>query len=388
MIYLDHNATAPTDASVLPAVLEALETQWANPSSQHRAGQAARRTLERARAAIAELLGAAGPGDLVLASGGTEADNLALRGRLDPASGRTMILTPRTEHAAVRETAATLAAEGAADVTWLPTDAEGRVDPTELDAILATIERPSDRVAVVSVSWANNETGVLQSVDELGAACRRHRVAFHVDAVQWVGRGAVDFAHRPIDLLTFSAHKFGGPKGVGGLAVRRDVRLAAGVTGGPQETGRRGGTENVPGIAGAGAAAAAALRRVASLDPVPLAARRDAFESTILAAIPTARVHGADVPRLWNTSSIGVPHVDAETALLMLSERGVCAAAGAACSSGAIESSPVLLAMGIPESIAAGTMRFSFGAETSPADLKAAGAIIIDVLRDLTGAGP
>ncbi|MHC4809040.1 MAG: cysteine desulfurase family protein [Planctomycetota bacterium] len=389
MIYLDHNATAPTDPSVAAAVTEALASAWANPSSPHRAGQSARRTLERPRAAMAALLGAApGRSDLVFVSGGTEADTLALRGRLDPASGRTLILTARTEHAAVRETAATLAAAGTAEVHWLATDPAGRVRPEELDRGLREIPDASRRVAVVSVSWANNETGVLQPVDALGEVCRRHRVALHVDAVQWVGRGPVDFDRRPIDLLSVAAHKFGGPKGVGVLAVRRGVHLVADIAGGAQESGRRAGTENVPGIAGAAAAAEAARARVDALDAAAVArleARRDAFETRILAAVPGARVHGADVPRLWNTSSIGVAGVDAATALLMLSERGVCAAAGAACSSGSIEPSPVLLAMGVPESVAAGTIRFSWGHDTARDQLEAAAEIVIAVLRDLAG---
>jgi len=384
MIYLDHNATAPTDPSVAEAMREALASAWGNPSRPHRAGQAARRTLERARADIADLLGAtAGAGDLVFGSGGTEADNLALRGRLDPAEGRRVIITPRTEHAAVRETAAGLHAAGLAEVRWLDTDADGRVTPASLEAVLGDIPSPDRTVAVVSISWANNETGVIQPVDELGACCRRHRVALHVDAVQWVGRAPVRFDERPIDLLSFSAHKFGGPKGIGGLAVRRGVRLHADLTGGPQEAGRRGGTENVPGIAGAAAAATAAGRRVRALDPGVLAARRDDFEARILAAVPEGRVHGASAPRLWNTSSIGVKGIEAETALLMLSERGVCAAAGAACSSGAIDPSPVLLAMGVPEPVAAGTIRFSFGSQTPAAELEAAATLVIAVFRAL-----
>lgn len=387
MIYLDHNATAPTDPSVAAAITEALESAWANPSSPHRAGQIARRTLERSRAAIAALLGASpGRTDLVFVSGGTEADALALRGRIDPAHARRVILTPRTEHAAVRETAARLAAAGTAEVLWLPTDAAGRVHPEELDRRLAGIPDASARVAVVSVSWAGNETGVLQPVDELGAVCRRHRVALHVDAVQWVGRGPVALDERPIDLLSVAAHKFGGPKGVGVLAVRRGVHLTPDITGGAQESGRRAGTENVPGIAGAAAAAEAARVRVTGLDAAAVArleARRDAFESRVLAGVPGARVHGAGVPRLWNTSSIGVAGIDAATALLMLSERGVCAAAGAACSSGSIEPSPVLLAMGVPEPLAAGTIRFSWGLATRPEELDAAAAIVVDVLREL-----
>ncbi len=382
MIYLDYNATAPPDAAVAEAMRRALEDEWANPSSPHRAGQAARRAVERARATIARLLGTT-PDALVLGSGGTEADNLALRGRLDPTAGRTRLLTTRTEHAAVRETAVALADAGRATVHWLETDADGRVAPGTLDAALAAIDEPAAEVAVVSLSWANNETGVLQPVDELGAVCRRHRVAFHLDAVQWVGRGPVDLDERPIDLLSFSAHKIGGPKGVGGLAVRRGVRLAGDVTGGPQEAGRRGGTENVPGIAGAGAAAVAALDRLAGFDPSAAAARRDRFEARILADVPAARVHGRTAPRLWNTSSIGVPGLDAETALLMLSERGVCAAAGAACSSGAMEPSPVLLAMGVDPAVAAGTIRFSLGPATADDELDRAAAVVVEVIRDL-----
>lgn len=373
MIYLDHNATAPRHPDAIAAVERVLRDAWANPSSQHRAGQAARRELELGRAGLASLLGAA-PADLVICSGGTEADNLAIRGRLAARPERSVVIAPATEHAAIRETLDDLSREPSATI-WreLPVDADGLVAPGVLDGILAE-PGLAERVAVVSVAWINNETGVAQPIAALGEVCRRHRVAFHVDAVQQAGRGIIDLGDPEfaIDLLTVSPHKFGGPPGVGVLWVRSGVAIAPRMTGGPQEQGRRGGTEDASAVAGAGAAATVRQAWLETADVSVLEARRDRFESELRTRVPDARIVGAGAPRTWNTTCVAVPGLDAETALLMLSEQGVCASAGAACSSGSIEPSPVLLAMGLDPRTAAGAVRFSAGPDTTEAELMAA----------------
>jgi cysteine desulfurase len=276
----------------------------------------------------------------------------------------------RTEHSAVREACEALEARGRARVAWVPAGADGVVDLAALDAAL---DAHAGDVALVSVMWANNETGVLQPVHSIGERCRARGVRFHCDATQWVGRMPTDVANLPVDLVTASAHKFHGPKGVGVLWVRGGARVLPQVIGGPQERDRRGGTENVAGIVGTGVAADAAVAWLA--DPAGRergAAMRDDFERAVLAAVPDAVVNGGSALRLWNTSNIGFPGLEAEALLLLLSERGVAASAGAACSSGSLDPSPVLLAMGVPPRIAHGSVRFSIARTTTEEELRIA----------------
>lgn len=411
MIYLDNNATTRPGDAVSQAAHLAATRLWANPSSVHRAGQEVRHAIELARKEIAALLGV-NPKEIVLTSGGTESIDLAIRGVLEararrgkPTPGRQLtppnIITTRIEHAAVRDLAARLGESGRAEIRWLPLDARGMADPAALPGLI------DDDTALVSVQWANNETGVVQPVERIAEICRAKGVPFHCDAVQWIGKMPAEVAKRrsgeatklesaatsslrnsvvpslPCDLLSFSAHKLHGPKGVGGLWVRRAVAIAPQIVG-AQEMDRRGGTENVPGIVGAGVAAHEAAEWLA--DPAPrarLAALRDRFEQGVLTAVPGAVVNGAGCPRIWNTTNIGFPRLEAEALLLLLSERGVCASAGAACSSGSLEPSPVLLAMGIPEPVAHGSLRFSLSKETTPEEMDRAGAIVADAARQL-----
>jgi cysteine desulfurase len=242
-------------------------------------------------------------------------------------------------------------------VAWVPPAAGGVIDLGALDAAL---DAHAGDVALVSVMWANNETGAVQPVHAVGERCRARGVRFHCDATQWVGRMPAGLAGGAIDLVTVSAHKFHGPKGIGALWVRGGVRVAPQVVGGPQERDRRGGTENVPGIVGMGVAAEAAMAWLADEDGRARGrALRDRLEAGVLARVPDAVVNGAGVERLWNTTNIGFPGLEAEALLLLLSERGVAASAGAACSSGSLDPSPVLLAMGVPERVAHGSVRFS-----------------------------
>lgn len=387
MIYLDHNATTMPSDAVTAAVARATSELWGNPSSVHRFGQAARREVELARQSIADLLGAKAR-DITFTSGGTESIELCIRGVLGavpPASVKRGLLTSKVEHAAVRDLAAELEKEhgGASSpsVRWLPVLPGGVVDLAALPAML------DGSVAIVSVQWANNEVGVVQPVKEISRNCREKGVLFHCDATQWVGKEPVDSLD-PFDLLTCSAHKFHGPKGVGVAWIRPGVRLKP-LQPGSQELGRRGGTENVPGIFGLGVAAREAndWLKAASLREA-MRSRRDWFEAEVLREVSGTTVNGAAHPRLWNTTNIAFPHLEAEALLMLLSERGVCASAGAACSSGSLEPSPVLLAMGVPEPLAHGSVRFSLGKGTTQQELAEAVRVIGECVQRLRASMP
>jgi len=349
--YLDHNATTPVRPEAAAAVAEAL-ARGGNPSSVHHAGRAARRIVEEARAAVAALAGVS-PEEIVFVSGGSEANHLALRG-----CGRTRILVSATEHDSV------LHAVPAAEI--VPVTRDGLVDRAALAALLAADERP----ALVSVMLANNETGTIQPVAEIAEIVHAQGGLLHCDAVQGAGRLPIDRAPLGADLLSLSAHKIGGPPGIGALAVAPAVALAAQQRGGGQEGGRRAGTENVPGIAGFGRAAELAAAEVESGDLAARLARlRDDVERQLLAIAPGARVFGAGAPRLSNTLSITMPGVRAETQVMALDLAGIMVSAGAACSSGKVRPSHVLRAMGASEDEAASAIRISLGRDTTPEDV-------------------
>ena len=369
------------------AVDAALAEFWGNPSSVHRFGQEARAAVERARGQVAGLIGARAR-DLLFTSSGTEAIDLGVRGVLGalPLAARS-IATSKVEHNAVRDLAEDLEKRGEARVVWLPLmdDRSGRIDVAKSREVLKA--RP---VALISVQWANNETGVIQPVEEIGKLAKEIGAIFHCDATQWVGKMPADFltdasgeCAAPFDIATFSAHKFHGPKGVGVLWSKRGVRMMPQIHG-TQELGRRGGTENVPGICGAGVAAeeaaefvkdGAAIRRLEKL--------RDGFEAKIVDAVAGVVTPPVGVPRLWNTSNIAFATLEAEALLLLLSERGVCASAGAACSSGSLEPSPVLLAMGVEPVLAHGAVRFSLSRDTGEKELETAAEIVIACVKQL-----
>ena len=376
-IYLDNNATTRPAPEVVEAMRTCLATTWHNPSSVHRPGQAARHAVELARQSVARLIGAS-EREIIFTSGGTESANLAIVGSLELAVARDprrrVVVTSRLEHSAVRELAERLAESGRAEVVWLEHDPMGIVDLGAFDRLL---ESRAAEIALVSLMWANNETGVVQPIVEVGLRCRERGVRLHCDATQWVGRMPTDVDELPVDLLTFSGHKFHGPKGIGVLWIRRGVRVARQMVGGPQEHERRGGTENVPGIVGMGAAAELARAWLAGPQREHLAECRNRLEQGILAAVPDAVINGADAPRLWNTSNIGFPRLEAEAILLVLSERGLCASAGAACSSGSLDPSPVLLAMGIAPEVAHGSVRFSLSRETTDEEIEQAIDVVV-----------
>lgn len=378
MIYLDNNATTRPAPEATAAAIEMLTTWWHNPSSVHRAGQGARQQIELARQAVAELIGAKAK-HITFTSGGTEAIDLAIRGAIE-ATGKRVIVTTRVEHSAVRDLAEWMGKRDGVEVRWAEIDSRGVVKVESLERLV------DEGVAVVSVQWANNETGVVQPVEEVARVCRGRGVMVHCDGTQWVGKmparvegaGALD-----VDVLTFSPHKWHGVKGVGAMYVRQGARVSPRLHG-SQEKGRRGGTENAAGIAAAGAAArvAAAWLTDAGAREM-LAQRRDRFEAEVRRLAPDAVVNGAGGERLWNTTNIGFPRLEAEALLLLLSEKGVCASAGAACSSGSLDPSPVLLAMGVPAAVAHGSVRFSLSKETSEEEVMEGARIVSECVERL-----
>lgn len=348
LCYLDYNAGAPLKSTVAEAMAEALGRPG-NPSSVHRCGRLARRAVEDARESVAALVGAT-PSQIVFTGSGTEANNLALRG-----CGARRLVVSAVEHDSVLQ-----AAPGAARVA---VDGDGVIDLSLLESILAD----SDAPALVSVMWANNETGVVQPVAEVAAVARAHGALFHCDAVQAVGKIAVDVADLGADLVTLSAHKLGGPQGVGALFVGDRVELEPQLHGGRQEMGRRAGTENVAGIVGFGAAA-----RLAADDPDAarrLATLRDDIERRLRAVAPDASILGHSVERLPNTTCVAMPGVASEIQVMALDLAGVSVSAGAACSSGKVGSSHVLAAMGVASDVADCAIRISLGWASTAADV-------------------
>ena len=357
--YLDNNATTRPAPEVVEAMVECMTQGYGNPSSVHRFGQKARQMLEEARGRVAQLVGCS-EAELLFTGGGTESINTAIRGILAARAPRKRVVISTVEHSATRELCAALAREGA-EIVSIEVDVDGRLD---LDRLRSTL---SDDVALVSLMWANNETGVLFEVEKVAALCKDHRVPFHCDGTQALGKLPVDVAAAGVDALSFASHKFHGPKGVGALFVRRGVRVKPLIIGGPQERGRRGGTENVPGVVGMGRAAE--LARQALPQMARVADLRDRLERGILEKVPQTRVNGRTDLRLPNTTNIGFHRLEAEAILLLLSEQGVYASAGSACSSGSLEPSAVLKAMRIDERYAHGAVRFSLSRYTTEAEI-------------------
>ena len=321
---------------------------------------------------------------MIFTSGATESNNAALRGLLAVRGSRRTILTTRLEHSAVREPCARLAKEGF-EVIYLPVNLDGLVD---LDALSDALARHGDDVALVAIHYINNETGAIQPIEQIGSLCRQRGVPFFSDATQAVGKVKICVRDVPIDAISFSAHKFHGPKGVGGLYVRSRQKFMPQQLGGPHERERRAGTENTPGIVGMGVAAELAEKFLETDGPQRGRLQRDRLESGILRAVEGAVVNSAGAPRLWNTTNIGFPPLESEGILILLSERGISAAAGAACSSGSLEPSPVLLAQGIPEPVAHGSIRLSLSRYTSDEEIDLAVEIIPQAIAKLRASMP
>jgi cysteine desulfurase len=359
--YFDHNATTPPDPAVVEAMRRALTEDFGNPSSVHHFGQRAKALLDEARSSVATLIGAE-PAEVVFTSGGTEADNLAIRGAaeaLEP-TGRRHLVASSIEHEAVLNTVKALARRGWT-VTLLPVGASGILDPKALE------EAITPETALVSVMHANNEIGTVQPIAELASIAHRAGALMHTDAVQSVGKIPVDVRRLGIDLLALSAHKINGPKGAGALWIKRGTRLVSTMTGGKHERNRRGGTENVPGIVGLGVAADLARTKAARLTEI--AALRDRLERVVLERVTGTAVNGAREARVPNTTNISFDGVEAESLLIALDLEGFAVSTGSACSSGTLEPSHVLRAMGLPAHRTQNSIRFSLGAGNTEADV-------------------
>ncbi len=379
-IYFDHNATTPVDPAVAETMMRVLTEDFGNPSSVHHFGQRAKAIIDEARSAVAGLIGA-DPGDVVFTGGGTEGDNLAIRGiaeALDP-TGRKHLIASAIEHEAVLNTLKALTRRGW-KTTLLPVNETGIVSPDTLRSAM------TDDTALVSVMHANNEIGTVQPIPELAAIARERRALFHTDAVQSAGKIPIDVKTLGVDLLSISAHKFYGPKGVGALWIRRGVRLQPPLTGGKQERSRRAGTENVAGIAGMGVAAREALAKMDS-EAGRLAALRDRLEDGILRSVTGTAVNGVRSPRVPNTTNISFDRTEAESLLIALDLEGVAVSTGSACSSGTLEPSHVLKAMGFPPHRTQNSLRFSLGAANTETEIDRVIAVlpgIVEKLRSLT----
>ncbi|HKE60771.1 MAG TPA: cysteine desulfurase NifS [Pyrinomonadaceae bacterium] len=381
MIYLDNNATTAVAPQVLEAMQPFLSAFFGNPSSAHSLGRFMKQAVEQSREQVANLIGASDPGEIVFTSCGSESDNWAIRGVLSSHPEKKHIVTTLVEHEAVRNLCQILENEGY-EVTWLGVDVNGELD---LDALRRTL-RPD--TAVVSIMLANNETGVLFPIDEIGRLVReKSNAVFHVDGVQAVGKIPLDLKNLDVDLFALSGHKFHAPQGVGALYVRNGIDLPSFLIGGGQEEGRRAGTSAVPNIVGLGAACQLAA---ADDDRVQIERLRDRLEDGILERIPNARVNGARerTKRLPNTANISFEYVEGQNILAHLDQDGICVSTGSACHSSAHESSPTLKAMNIPFTAARGSIRFSLGRYNTEAEIDYTLQVLPDIIAKLAEMSP
>ncbi|MBA3640689.1 MAG: cysteine desulfurase [Acidobacteria bacterium] len=380
-IYFDHNATTPVDPVVLDVVVRALRDEFGNASSVHHFGQRAKGVLDDARSAVAALVGGE-PSEVVFTSGGTEADNFALRGvaeALEP-TGRKHLIATTIDHDAELVTLKALARRGWT-VTLLSVDASGIVSPEALQSAI------TPATALVSVMHANNEIGTIQPIPELARITHNAGALFHTDAVQSAGKIPVDVRALGVDLLSLSAHKFYGPKGAGGLWIKRGTRVAAILTGGKHERSRRAGTENVAGLAGLGAAAQLAMKKLPA-ESLRLAALRDKIEEAVLVTVPGTAINGDRERRVPNTTNISFEGIEAESLLIALDLEGIAVSTGSACSSGTLEPSHVLRAMGLSSHRTQNSIRISLGAGNTDAEANAflhKLPMVVAKLRTVTG---
>lgn len=376
-IYLDNNATTKIDEDVFAAMLPYLSIYYGNPSSMHTFGGQVGRAVREARGQVASLLGAE-ESEIIFTSCGTEGDNAAILAALKAQPNKKHIITTEVEHPAVLNLCRRLEKEGYT-VTYLSVNRHGQLDLDELQASL------TGNTAVVSVMYANNETGVVFPIEEIGQQVKDYGALFHVDAVQAAGKIPLDMKTSTIDLLTLSGHKIHGPKGIGALYVRKGVRFRPHLIGGHQERGRRGGTENVAGIVALGKAAELAQQHLANATEETRL--RDKLEEGILATIPNTVVNGVRASRLPNTTNIGFKYIEGEAILLSLDQYGICASSGSACTSGSLEPSHVLRALGLPYSVLHGSIRFSLSRFTTEEEIDRVLIVlpkIVDRLRDLS----
>lgn len=359
-VYVDNNATTRTAPEVVAAMLPFFSERYGNASSMHSFGGGLIVDIRRARSQVANLIGAR-PEEILFTSGGTESDATAIHAALQSNPGKRHIVTTRVEHPAIKNLFEQYGKNGYR-VTFLPVDGEGRLDQDTFRQSL------SDDTAIVSIMWANNETGVINPIGALSGEARARGILFHTDAVQAVGKLPIDVSRTEVDFLSMSGHKFHGPKGVGALYIRKGTKFRPMVVGGHQEGGRRAGTENVPGIVGMGKASELAAARVENMGS-RVRQLRDRLERALLQSVPRSMANGGAAERLPNTASIAFEFVEGEAILLMMNELGICASSGSACTSGSLEPSHVLRAMGVPFTAAHGSIRFSLSDYTTEEEI-------------------
>jgi cysteine desulfurase len=360
IVYLDNNATTMIAPEVFEEMKPYLTTNYGNPSSMYKIGAVAGAAIKEARNRICSFINCK-ESELVFTSCGTESDNYAIRGILDAYPEKKHIITSRVEHPAVLNTVMRMGKRGY-KVTLLGVDREGRLSLDELHDAL------TDDTALVSIMYANNETGVIFPIEKAGEIVKSRGIPFHVDAVQAIGKLPIDMAKLPVDLMSFSGHKLHAPKGIGALYIRRGTRIQPFLLGGHQERNRRGGTENVPYIAGLGRACLLA-REAAEKEQTTVRRLRDKLESGILESITGSMRNGTEEERLPNTSNISFQYIEGEAILLLLDELGICASSGSACTSGSLEPSHVLRAMGVPFTSSHGSVRFSLSRYTTEQEI-------------------
>lgn len=362
-VYLDNAATTRVHPDVLQAMLPYFTEYYGNPSSPHTFAQEAAAGISRARSQVAKALNAVSPDEIIFTGGGSESDNMVLRGVAAAyASKGRHIITSAVEHHAVLHTLEAMEREGLVEVTYLPVDEYGRVAVEDVAAAIR------EDTILVSIMYANNEVGTIMPVAEIGALCRARGVLFHTDAVQAVGHVPVDVQAQCIDLLSLSAHKFHGPKGVGALYVKKGVRVPALILGGGQERKKRAGTENVPGIVGLGAATQRACEHMQE-NAAHMCALRDRLIAGIPAAIPDVKLNGHPTDRLPGNVNFSIRYIEGESILLMLDINGVAASSGSACTSGSLDPSHVLLAMGLSHEVAHGSLRLTLSEFTTEQEI-------------------
>jgi cysteine desulfurase len=360
-IYFDHNATTPVIDEVFEAMLPYIKDEWGNPSSIHWAGRSPRKAVDEAREKVAAFLNCT-PLEVIFTSSGSESDNLAIKGVVNSKKGKgNHIITTRVEHPAVLNTCKYLAKEGY-DVTFLDVDPDGMID---LDDLKNSI---TPQTILISIMYANNETGVVFPIEEIGKIAKEHKITFHTDGVQAAGKLPMDLKTLPVDLLSISGHKLYGPKGIGALFARRGTRLVPIIHGGHHERNRRGGTENVAGLVGLGVACEVATRDMAE-EVSHLSGLRDRIEKGFLEKIPHITINGGKSPRLPNTANISFEFVEGESLLLNLDMKGIAASSGSACTSGSLEPSHVLTSMGMTHELSHGSVRYSLGKSNTVEDI-------------------
>jgi cysteine desulfurase len=380
VIYLDNNATTRVADEVLEAMLPYFCQYYGNPASMHTFGGNVEKEIVRAKERIASLLGISDITEIVITSCGTESDNAAIRGTLESYPDKRHIVTTKVEHPAVQNVCKHLARMGYR-VTELSVDGEGMLNLDELrDAITAD-------TAIVSIMYANNETGVIFPIEEIGKIVKEKGSVFHVDAVQAVGKIPLNMGTSTIDLLSLSGHKLHGPKGVGTLYIRKGTRFKPFIIGGHQERGRRGGTENSPGIIGLGKACELAEKHIAE-ENTRVKALRDRLETALLGSIPNVRLNGHKTQRLPNTTNISFEFVEGEAILLLLDRHEIAASSGSACTSGSLEPSHVLRAMGIPFTFAHGSIRFSLSIYNTEKEINTVIEVMPGIIEKLRAISP